>query len=222
MISLCKALTENENLIAFWEMVFTGASALFTLVLTIIIIRQTSKLHKNQQELEERLDKNQSELQEKLNQSQIEMQQRQLKLDVYEYRREVYLGLTKIFNLCSSIEGLMNELQIDTFAPSDFVVILEKEMSEHVGDSSEIVFSLNESKHLFNDEILNRIEIVNKNFKAILSCITILNFYKSAEDEKIPKTVTKSGIIYINTICNEKEKLIELLDKELDVSCLEK
>ena len=72
MISLCKALTENENLIAFWEMVFTGASALFTLVLTIIIIRQTSKLHKNQQELEERLDKSQSELQEKLNQSQIE------------------------------------------------------------------------------------------------------------------------------------------------------
>lgn len=222
MISLCKALTENENLIAFWEMVFTGASALFTLVLTIIIIRQTSKLHKNQQELEERLDKSQSELQEKLNQSQIEMQQRQIKLDVYEYRREVYLGLTKIFNLCSSIKSLMDELKIDTFEPDEFLLILEKEMSEHIADNSDIVYSLKESKHLFNVEIFERIKIVDENFKAILSCITILNFYKGNEDDKISETITKSGIRYVKTICNEKEELIELLDKELDVSNLEK
>ena len=70
---------------------------IITSLLTGVIIWQAFKLNKSQQQLEERLNRNQSELQEKLNQSQIEMQQRQLKLDVYEYRRSVYLKITRVF-----------------------------------------------------------------------------------------------------------------------------
>ena len=211
MINFYNSIENAADIIAFWGLIVSIGSFIVTTVLTIYIIRQTTRLNKRQQNLERMI-----------NQSQIEMQQRQLKLDVYEYRREVYLGLTKIFNLCSSIKRLMDELKIDAFEPDEFVLILENEMSENVGDGSDIVYSLKESKHLFNAEIFNRIKIVDENFKAILSCITILNFQKGNGDYKFSENITKSGICYIKTICNEKEELIELLDKELDVSNLEK
>ena len=208
--------------IALWEMIFTGVSALFTLVLTTIIIIQTSKLHKNQQNLERHIEKNQGELQKKLNQSQIEMQQRQIKLDVYKYRREVYLSLIKVFRFCDSIENAINTVKSIKQSPSNFLQMLIINKKQYVEGNSDFLDILLESKHLFDDIIYEKIKATTEYFNLILSCTAILEYNTKDEDFDFAMQTMKSCIECIEKICEEKNILLQLLEHELNVSNLEK
>lgn len=198
---------------------------IITSLLTGVIIWQAFKLNKSQQQLEERLNRNQSELQEKLNQSQIEMQQRQLKLDVYEYRRSVYLAITRIFSAFSVIESFFKKANIKTVKPMELVKLVDKEFNEV--NRLSISESLKESKHLFNNEIFEKINSVDIDFELIMNCIYIIKHYKrqdsiNKDDDKFLQSLSNMSVDSIHAIIREKDELIMLLDDELDVSNLEK
>ena len=198
---------------------------IITSLLTGVIIWQAFKLNKSQQQLEERLNRNQSELQEKLNQSQIEMQQRQLKLDVYEYRRSVYLKITRVFSAFSVIESFLKDAKIKTVEPTELIKLVDKEFNEV--DRLDISESLKESKHLFNNVIFEKIKSVDTDFELIMNCIYIIKYYNrqdsiNKDDDKFLQSLSNMSVDSIHAIIREKDELIMLLDDELDVSNLEK
>lgn len=213
----CKILTCSE-VIALIDVIITS-------ILTGVIIWQSYRLHKNQNALEEKLNQSQLDMQKMLNKTQTEMQQRQLKLDVYEYRREIYLCLSKIFSFVDAFNSLLNAVDGSALNPSQYTFLLENIENEYIDSGSNLSERLLEAQHLFSDQIYKKINDVANKYNMIIKSIPIIKFHEKAEqyiDEDFANEIMNLSIKFIGEICEEKDSIIELLDKELDVSNLEK
>lgn len=82
----------------------SAVSTVFSIVLTVIIICQTSRLTKQQSEQELRINRQQEKLQ-------FELQRRQALLDTFEHRNAIYRALNKVFQLTIEYRALFEKIQ---------------------------------------------------------------------------------------------------------------
>ncbi len=180
-------------------MIFTGASALFTLVLTIIIIYQTYSLHKKQQKLEKK----------------------QLKVNVYKYRHEVYRNLITVFDYCYNLKMHDEWESFRDLSVKDLKQINELVISRTNGFSSSVEDVINGAKHLFNKDIAEEINYVNNRFGIIVTTFNILQDDSSDIPEGFNDNCIRLIVHSIYEVDSKKDELINLLDEELDISNLE-
>lgn len=69
-------------------------SVAISAILTYIIISQTRKISRNQNELEK-----------KMNDQQMTIQKRQIRVDIFPYKREIYLNLFKVLEFANFFEN---------------------------------------------------------------------------------------------------------------------
>lgn len=96
------------------DIIFSAIGVISTFVLTIIIIAQTSKLNKKQQKLEK-----------SINDSQLALQKRQLKLDMYAYRREMYINLISFFDFCDIIKQFVDKDFFHTLEMNENLMVIK-------------------------------------------------------------------------------------------------
>lgn len=88
------------------NIIISAVSAVFSIILTAIIIRQTSKLANQQSEQELRINQQEEKLQ-------LELQRRQALLDTFEHRNTIYRAINKVFQLTTEYRDLFEKIQGD-------------------------------------------------------------------------------------------------------------
>lgn len=204
------------------DLVFSLFSIGITSLLTVLIIIQTKKLTKKQQELDK-----------VLNESQRELQQRQLKLDLYNYRRDVYVNLAKIYEFTKIANVFLFEDEKDIYSD---VPAKAKSILEITGyivriDNSDVSSVLAESNCLFSEKISSEINFINHDFAMIWITLNQLS-NKNEENKKQQKQNSTEGIVIkamvndlqfkIDQILKHKDTVMDNIKSELDVSNLEK
>lgn len=146
------------NLYEKLDIILSAVNFFVSAVLTIFIILQTKKLNDKQQELDKAL-----------NESQNELQQRQLKLDLYNYRRDVYVNLAKIYEFTKIAKVFLFDGEKDIYSnvPSKAESILRITGYIVRIDNSDVSSALAESNCLFSKEVSDKINYTNHNFAMI-------------------------------------------------------
>lgn len=204
------------------DLVFSLLSIGITSLLTVLIIIQTKKLTKKQQELDK-----------VLNESQRELQQRQLKLDLYNYRRDVYVNLAKIYKFTKIAKVFLFDGEKDIYSnvPSKAESILRITGYIVRIDNSDVSSALAESNCLFSKVVSDKINYTNHNFAMIW--ITLNQLSNKKEDNKEQQKQNKTEDIEIKEMVDdlkfqigriEKDKIfvMDSIKAELDVANLEK
>lgn len=211
------------------DLVFSLLSIGITTLLTVLII-QTNRLNKKQQKLDKTLNESQRELQLALNQSQRELQQRQLKLDLYNYRREVYRNILKVYTFCSNTQFFFEYEDYKKLTPKT----IEKyhRINEQISydNPSELSQILIEAKYLFPEDVSNIVLQIQKDFDTLLGDMNapkkLYNIITQEErktklspliEEKMTDAQNR-----VKSILDTKEFIIERISSELDISKLEK
>lgn len=122
----------------------TCLGAIIMAILTYRIISQTNYLNQKQTEFEARI-----------NQEQLEMQKRQIRIDIFPYRRELYLNLSKVIAFSSFLTENIYTLD-DLYEKScdDIFHIYESCKDQFIGDVQKVTRSLSESEYLLSEEII--------------------------------------------------------------------
>lgn len=188
-----------------------------TSILTFIIITQTQKLSKQQGELDR-----------KLNEQQIEIQKRQIKLDVFPYKRDIYINLYKIIQFAKKTVSLTKDfLKID--APVDIILMtsngLYNDLKSIFSNSYETVLSLHEAKYILRAELSVKVLEISKEFEEVYNDLSRTNSQYSRELPKDVKEYLASMFWFtLQTIesIKSKEDIIENLRNELNIAELYK
>lgn len=204
------------------NLVFSLFSIGITSLLTVLIIIQTKKLTKKQQELDK-----------VLNESQRELQQRQLKLDLYNYRRDVYVNLAKIYEFTKIAKVFLFDGEKDIYSnvPAKAESILRVTGYIVRIDNSDVSSVLAESNCLFSEKISKQINFINHDFAMIWITLNQLSNRKDENKEQEEQNSTEDLIIRsmvndlqfkIEQILNHKDTVMDDIKAELDVANLEK
>lgn len=206
------------NLYEKLDIILSAVNFFVSAVLTIFIILQTKKLNDKQQELDKAL-----------NESQNELQQRQLKLDLYNYRREVYVNLAKIYEFTKIAKVFLFDDEKDIYSnvPTKAKMILEITGYIVRIDNSDISSVLAESNCLFSKEISKHIDSINHDFEIMWIYLNQLaNPKERQEQNDTIDTITKEMVdnlqFKIDQILKHKDFVMDSIKEELDVANLEK
>lgn len=202
-----------------WDIVLSIISVIVSSVLTALIIIQTKKLTKKQQELDKAL-----------NESQRELQQRQLKLDLYNYRREVYRNILKVYTFCINTQFFFEYENYKKLTPKtieEYHRINEQMSYDNPAELSQILI---EAKYLFPEDISDIILQIQKDFDTLLGDMNapqkLYNIMKEEQrqtklapliEEKMTDAQNR-----VKSILDTKDFIIEKISSELDISKLEK
>lgn len=179
---------------------------IITTVLTGVIIWQTYRLHKKQQELEERI-----------NNSQLEMQQKQLRLEIYNYRRTVYSHLIRVFDFCSRFQRLYDMFDEKDDMVQKFLLSFKVSCSDYSKWEFDFEEAINNAKHIFDNNLYLKIEEVFRSFEIVI------NIKEIAESDiksgaNFVKYIVSESIKIIESINIQKDTILDMLDEELNVS----
>jgi hypothetical protein len=209
----------NDFLMLFnWEIISGVVSIIEVIIsslLTFIIIKQTYKLNKMQNAMEE-----------KLNYQQSLLQKRQIKIDTFPYKRELYLNLFKVLEFSNFLTETLFKLDISNKSAADIYQIYKVAEENYLGDSIEIVGSLRESEYILPLNISSTVVVINKTFDNICARFMVLGtLSKALTNEELQKTKTlnidsiKEGCLLINS---RVPFLQSIMAKELDISTLDR
>lgn len=202
-----------------YDLVFSLLSIGITSLLTVLIIIQTKKLTKKQQELDKAL-----------NESQREIQQRQLKLDLYNYRREIYRNIIKIYRFCELSNLFFTYCDYKKRKPDEIKKYYDRTEQLCYQNPTELSLILLESKYLLPEELSNIIFKIKVDFDELRGDMAapqaLCEIMTDEEKEKLLPLQIKEKMIdaqmRIKSILNTKEFIIDRMSSELDISKLEK
>lgn len=164
----------DEITIQYWTMIISGFSMIVELVLTIIIIFQTHKNAKNQQELEI-----------KFNEQQQMMQEKQYRIDTLPFKREIYINLYKIFQRTQIIKDIVKISLLKEKTLKEIGEIYECIDDVDIIDSSKVMLSLKEAEYIFPKNIYSSIKCVEKAYDEMVStfkiCKTLSSIFQDPE-----------------------------------------
>jgi len=205
-------LITNENIIT---MIINILGIVFTIILTGIIIFQTSKNSRKQLELTKNI-----------NQQQNSIQKRQIKLDIYPYKREIYVHITKVYEFTHTLNQLFERIDLKNKSGKDIFGIYQGLQKQFILDVFETLWSLRESKYILPSSISNTIDDIRTNFDEIQSLLYSFNFYDNILTQEEFNEIKISNLEKIEASCKiilSNRNMIEsqLID-ELNISNLEK
>lgn len=207
------------NLYEILDIILSAVNFFVSAVLTIFIILQTKKLNDKQQELDKAL-----------NESQREIQQRQLKLDLYNYRREIYRNILKVYTFCGNTQFFFEYEDYKKLTPKtieEYHRINEQMSYDNPSELSQILI---EAKYLYPEDISDIVLQIQKDFDTLLGDMNApkkLYNIMTEEERKtklsplIEKKMTDAQN-RVKSILDTKEFIIERISSELDISKLEK
>lgn len=210
------------NLYEKLDIILSAVNFFVSAVLTIFIILQTNRLNKKQQKLDKAL-----------NESQRELQQRQLKLDLYNYRRDVYVNLANIYEFTKIANIFMFGVKKDIYSDASIEAKFILEIAGYIVkiNNSDISSVLAESNFLFSDKVSNQINFIYHEFLKIWITLNQLSNKneKNKEQQELNNDidiVTKETVddlkYRIDKILKHKDVVMNDIKSELDVSNLEK
>lgn len=170
-------------------------SLIINSILTIVIIYNTQKNASNQQKYEE-----------KMNMQQLRIQEKQQKIDIFPYRRNVYLNLFKIFQQSLLLNNLIDDKMLKDKSVGECIEIYKTIININPVDSNEIFLSFKEAKYIFPDYIYSAINRVNNEYDNLLAFIQIhetLN--KNLAEEQMDELKND----FINNIKNRINNIIK-------------
>lgn len=203
---------ENEAII---NIAIALLSLLVTSLLTVIIIVQTAKLAKKQNEQEKLINKQQEDL-----------QKRQIKIDTFDYKNNIYHALYKVFQMTGEIEGIFSKISLKEKTAEQLHQMFDILREQLKIDVSETIWLFKQAEYILPSNIYDSVRIISKDFDELTGDIGKLGFY--------PQILTDDEL---NT---EKQKLLEdirekakqindhvyfitsIMPRELDISSLEK
>lgn len=219
--SACDAVSKtiyNFSPYEIWDIVLSIISVIVSSVLTALIIRQTKKLNDKQQELDKML-----------NESQKELQQRQLKLDLYNYRRGIYINLAKIYDFTEFAKVMIVDDKSIKYEIAKNLANTTIKISKKFVEinSSEISSVLVEANCLFNTDISEKILCTNYNYKMLwIDLNELITLDKKMHSDKKYNMLLEEFVddakFRINEILATKDIIMDSIKTELDVSNLEK
>lgn len=187
----------------------------FTLILTGIIIYQTSKNSRKQLELTKNI-----------NQQQKSIQKRQLKVDIYPYKREIYVHLTKVYEFTHTLNNLFERIDLKIKSGKDIFGIYQNLQKQFVPDVFETLWRLRESKYIMPSSLCNNIDLIRTNFDEILTLLYSFNLYADILTPEEFDEIKISSLEKIEASCKiilSNRNLIEsMIIEELNISNLEK
>lgn len=205
-------LVTNENII---NLITNFLGMVFTISLTGIIISQTSKNSRKQLELTKNI-----------NQQQSSIQKRQIKVDIYPYKREIYVHLTKVYEFTNTLNDLLERIDLKIKSGKDIFGIYQNLQKQFVPDVFETLWRLRESKYILPSSICNTIDVIRTNFDEIQTLLYSFNLYSeiltTEEFEKIKISNLEKIEASCKSILRKRNQIESQLIEELNISNLEK
>lgn len=133
----------------------TWLGVIVTTILTYKIIKQTKSIFENQVKWEAKINRRQMDLQNELNEQQIEIQKRQIRVDLFHYKRELYVNLLKVIELSSHLtEGIVTFDNLYNKSCEELSVIYKSCKKQFIGDVEKVILSISESSYLMPEDIV--------------------------------------------------------------------
>lgn len=203
---------ENE---AIFNIAIALLSLLVTSILTVIIIVQTAKLAKKQNEQEKLINKQQEDL-----------QKRQIRIDTFDYKNNIYHALYKVFQMTGEIEDIISKISLKEKTAEQLYQMFDILRELLKIDVSETMWLFKQAEYILPSNIYDSVRVISKNFDELTGDVGKFSLY--------PKILTTDELE------TEKQKLLEdirdrvkqindrvcfitsVMPKELDISSLEK
>lgn len=176
-----------------------------TAILTFIIIRQTNNLNKKQ----------------------LSLQKRQIRIDTFNYKRDIFLSVIKILEFTKTYSRSVSTKNVKPKKVSNIFDIFELTAKNLFDNHDVVVNSLSEAEYILPKEISSIIIIIGDKFSLICS---YFEMYKQHERFNLAEDVlaTEKDEIFDNiklaceTINSHASILHMFMIKELDISDLDR
>ena len=203
---------DNE---AIFNIAIALLSLLVTSILTVIIIVQTARLAKKQNEQEKLINKQQEDL-----------QKRQIRIDTFDYKNNIYSALYKVFQMTGEIEDIFSKISLKEKTAEQLHQMFDILREQLKIDVSETIWLFIQAEYILPSNIYDSVRVISKNFDELTGDVGKFGLY--------PKILTE------NELETEKQKLLEdirerakqindhvyfitsVMPQELDISSLEK
>ena len=197
------------------NLVISLLSFIVTSVLTVVIIRQTSRLAKQQSE-QERL----------INKQQADLQKRQMQIDTFEYKNSIYHALYMVFQMTGEIEAIFSKISLQEKTMEQLHQLFEIIREQLKIDVSETIWLFKQAEYILPPNIYPSVRDIANNFNELTGDIGKLKFFptiltpEEMEEEKhrllddIEDRANRINqyVIYIESV----------MPRELDISSLGK
>jgi len=201
-------ITENE---VWLTVIISFASLIATIVLTVLIIRQTKKLNEKQ-----------SKMEETINEQQIILQKRQLSVDTFPYKREIYSYVYSIFEMCEAINTTVKNERLydyDYDQVNDYFSIIK---DQYVPNMRKTIWCLRESEYILPDDISGTVLRIMNEFNEMCFCFQSLKVIKKLATEQELDEIKKQHIDDGLRMCKEILKFVSFIESimptELDIA----
>lgn len=205
-------ILENEVLL---NLAISFLAFIVTSIMTVIIITQTSKLSKKQNEQERLISKRQEDL-----------QKRQIKIDTFEYKNSIYRILYKVFQMTGEIEDIFSKISLQEKQMEQLYQLFDILRSQLKIDVSETLWLFKQAEYILPANIYSSIYDIAGNFNELTGDIRKFDlFSKILTPDEITKEKQKllddiyarakqinSHVLFINSV----------MPHELDISSIEK
>lgn len=213
LVTVCMDWIEKHQI--FLDIAISFLSFVVTTILTVVIIRQTSRLAKKQSEQELLINKQQEEL-----------QKRQIRIDTFDYKNSIYHALYKVFQMTGEIEVIFSKISLKEKTAEQLYQMFSILRDQLKIDVSETMWLFKQAEYILPPNIYDSVRAISKNFDELTGDVGKFELY--------PKILTEDELE------TEKQKLLEdisdrakqindhvyfitsVMPQELDISSLEK
>lgn len=210
--ALISWIVSNEILL---NLTISFLSFVVTSILTIVIIAQTSKLAKKQNEQEI-----------KINEQQQDWQKRQMRIDTFDYKNNIYRALCKVFQLTGEIVDIFPKIRIYEKEMDQLCQLFDILLSQLKIDVSETLWLFKQAEYILPENIYASVRDIAKDFDELTGDIGKFKFYPTIltpEEVDAEKNKLLDDIQYRAEQINRHVLFITtIMPHELDISALEK
>lgn len=207
-----------SNVVINWDAlsaIGTCIGAIITAVLTYIIIHQTGRLNKEQAILEERM-----------NEQQMALQKRQIKVDIFPYKRELFLNLFRVTDFTNFLTNSFNTLNLSEKTCEQLHKLYEMSMEQYLGDQQKIFHSLREAEYILPKNVTPTVTKILVSFDDICSrFIAFKTFAAILTKDEIEK-IKIQNLLEIKKLCEEINSKVgyiqSIMPHELYISDLDR
>ena len=181
----------------YWDAVVGIFSALNVIILgtlTFIIIIQTKKNTENQILLEERITKYQNKL-----------QLRQLKIDIFPYKREIFLNLYKVLEFSNHISSVLFQLDLESKSTKDIYDMFNTSKDVYNVDFYIVIRSLREAEYILPSNISSTVLEICRSFDEMCSSFLVMGSVEKIFDDSKVQEIKLHNLNRIKERCKHIE-----------------